>query len=478
MAKSNKEVVIPMALAVKIELFKRGSFDFITSKDGKKHEKQDQALRILTDKETVELLYGGGAGGAKSWTGASWLMFNCLAYPGTKWFCGRESLKRITQSTLITFNKVASVYGIERDVFYKYNGQLNYIEFYNGSRIDMLDLRYIPSDPLYERYGSIEYTGGWVEEGGEVNFGAYDTLKTRIGRHLNDLYGLLRKILITCNPKKNWMYQVFYKPNLKDELPKFMKFLTCLVQENPFIEKDYIEALSSTTDKVKKERLLKGNWEYDDNPNALCSYDDIMLIFGNILALVTGTHYLTADIARFGSDFARIAVWDGYKVIDLKCFPISKTTEIQAYIIRCQKKYRIPNHKCIADEDGVGGGVVDNCNIQGFTNGGKTFGGENYQNLQTQCGYKLAEHINNHEVGVDPDLVTQEDREQIALELEQLQTWNVDSDGKLKLKPKEEIKQDIGYSPDWRDMFLMRCWFDYNEYEIPDDIERILGLTD
>lgn len=28
-----------MALAVKIELFKRGCFDFITVKDGKKHEK-------------------------------------------------------------------------------------------------------------------------------------------------------------------------------------------------------------------------------------------------------------------------------------------------------------------------------------------------------------------------------------------------------------------------------------------------------
>ena len=477
MAKSSKEIVITMALAVKIELFKRGRFDFITSRDGKKHEKQDRALQILTDQETVELLYGGAAGGAKSWTGACWLMFNCLAYAGTKWFCGRESLKRITQSTLITFNKVASAYGIERDVLYKYNGQLNYIEFYNGSRIDMLDLRYIPSDPLYERYGSIEYTGGWIEEGGEVNFGAYDTLKTRIGRHMNDQYGLLRKILISCNPKKNWMYQVFYKPNLKKELPGFMKFLTCLVQENPFIEKDYIEALSSTTDKVKKERLLKGNWEYDDNPNALCSYDDIMAIFGSKISIRTGKHYLTADIARFGSDYARIAAWDGYHIIDRKCFAISKTTEIQAYILRCLKKYRIPNHRAIADEDGVGGGVVDNCEIQGFVNNSKPFGGENYQNLQTQCGYKLAEHINNHDVGMDEDLVSQEDREQIDLEMEQLQTWDADSDSKLKLKPKEEIKQDIGCSPDWRDLFLMRCWFDYNEYDIPDDIEARLGIT-
>ncbi|HBG40242.1 MAG TPA: phage portal protein [Porphyromonadaceae bacterium] len=478
MAKSNKDITLPMALAVKIELFKRGCFDFITTLNGVKHEKQESALKILTDHEHVELLYGGAAGGAKSWTGAAWLMFSCLSYPGTKWFCGRESLKRITQSTLITFNKVAAAYGIEREAIYKYNGQLNYIEFYNGSRIDMLDLRYIPSDSLYERYGSIEYTGGWIEEGGEVNFGAYDTLKTRIGRHMNDQYGLLRKILITCNPKKNWMYQVFYKPANKGELSPHMYYLPCLVQENPFIEKDYIEALSSTTDKVKKERLLKGNWDYDDSPNALCSYDAIMAIFGNILAIKTEVKYLTADIARFGSDFARIAVWDGYNIIDLKSFPISKTTEIQTYIKRCQYKYRIPNRNCIADEDGVGGGVVDNCDIVGFVNNSRALKDENYQNLQTQCGYKLAEHINDSDIGVDRDLVTNEDVEQIALELGQLQTWDADSDGKLKLKPKEEIKNDIGCSPDWRDMFLMRCWFDYNEYNIPENIERILGLSD
>ena len=80
-----------------------------------------------------------------------------------------------------------------------------------------------------------------------------------------------------------------------------------------------------------------------------------MAIFGNRIAKKTGTHYLTGDIARFGADYARIAVWDGWNIIDIRSFPVSKTTDIQAYIIRCQKKYRIPNYRCIVDEDGVGG---------------------------------------------------------------------------------------------------------------------------
>jgi hypothetical protein len=257
------------------------------------------------------------------------------------------------------------------------------------------------------------------------------------------------------------MYDVFYKPSIIKCLPKYRVYLSALVQDNPFIEKDYINALNSTTDKVKKERLLKGNWDYDDNPNALCTRDAILEIFGNRISRRDGEKYLTADIARFGSDRARIAVWEGYTIIAIRCFDISKTTDIQACINHFRALYKIPKYRCIADEDGVGGGVVDNCDIKGFVNNSRPFDDENYQNLQSQCGYKLAEHINNGDVGIDVDL-SKEERDEITIELEQLQTWNADSDGKLKLKPKEQIKMDIGHSPDWRDLLLMRCYFDYD----------------
>ncbi len=455
-------------IPIRTEMFRRGDYDFITTIEDRKHEKQDEALRILRDNTTTEILYGGAAGGAKSWTGCAWLAFMCKTFPGTKWFIGREELKRLRESTLITFFKVCKMYGLRKGIDFKYNGQDHYIEFANGSRIDLLDLRFLPSDPMYERYGSTEYTGGWIEEGGEVNFGAYDTLKTRVGRHMNDHYGLLRKLLITSNPKKNWLYTTFYKPSTQGKLPAHMKYISCLVDENPFTESGYIAALESTSDKVKFERLRKGNWEYDNSPNALCSYDAITAIFGNDIARKSGVRYITADIARFGSDKAIIAVWDGYVIIEIRTFGISRTTDIQNAINHLRAKYNIPKYRVIADEDGVGGGVVDNCGILGFKNNGAPFKNENYQNLQTQCAYKLAEHINDSEVGIDPDLSV-EDQETITIELEQLQTWKADSDGKLQIKPKEQIKQDIGHSPDWRDVLLMRMYFDYKDRGKIDD---------
>ena len=50
-----------------IEKFKRGNFEFITFQEEngikKNAIKQEQALKILVDKNTREFLYGGAAGG-------------------------------------------------------------------------------------------------------------------------------------------------------------------------------------------------------------------------------------------------------------------------------------------------------------------------------------------------------------------------------------------------------------------------------
>ena len=160
--------------------------------------KQHQAWEILRDDHTTVLAFGGGAGGAKTWLGCEWELTSCFFYPGTKWFIGRNELKRLRESTLQTWHKVMKHHKIKPDSLYKYNGQDNFFQFHNGSRIDCLELKYMPSDPLYERFGSLEFTGGWIEEGSEVEPMAVEILKTRIGRHLNTKYDLLRKMLITC----------------------------------------------------------------------------------------------------------------------------------------------------------------------------------------------------------------------------------------------------------------------------------------
>jgi hypothetical protein len=416
---------------------------------------QRMAYNYLRDDVTRYVLYGGAGGGGKSWLGCEWLMMCGHHLPGTRWFVGRNNLKDSRNSVLVTWGKVAQWHG-----YAAYKFTENGVSFTNGSEVILLDLSHYPyKDPMYERFGSFEFTGGWIEEAGEVHKLAFEVLKSRVGRHKNVEYKLPIKVLITCNPKKNWLYEQFYKPYTTGALPEGYAFVPALVTDNPFQSEDYINNLKGITDSVTRERLLLGNWEYDDDPNALCQYDAILDVFRCDNLPDDGNRYITADIARMGSDKAIVAVWYGWVVKELHVFATSKTTDIQACINAMRTKHGIPASRCVADEDGVGGGVVDSCHIEGFVNNSRALNGENYYNLQSQCGYKLAEKVNARGLYVGGEL-SEKHRGELMQDLEYLKSYEADKDGKLRILPKEKIKEAIGRSPDWRDVLLMRAYFD------------------
>ena len=459
---------------IRSELFRNGNFDFIVT--GKNeygdivtHEKQREALKILTSNEYEEFLYGGAAGGAKSWTGCAWIMFMAICYPNTKYFIARNELKDIIDSVLVTFNKVARMYGFTD---YKYNAVKNFIQFGNGSHINFIEIKYKPSDPMFEDVGSTEYTCGWIEEVGEIHQTGAAVIASRVGRHLNGKFGIKGIVFYTCNPKQNWAKTDFYDKHLSGTLELDKKYLSCLITENPFIESDYVNKLKKIGEKDKSlyERLFMGNWDYEDNPNQLCEQEMVEQVFDND-QVPQGRTYLTADVARMGNDMTVIGVWRGWRLIEIQTIDRSKLTEAQDYVNQLRRKYQIPKNRCIADEDGVGGGVVDNCGILGFKNGSTPLKEKGiyadkkdvptYRNLQIQCLYHLADRVNEGGIWVMADIDSKQKKE-IKQEFSQIIRKTSDY-GKLDLKPKSEIKKDIGRSPDYRDMILMRVYFDLKQ---------------
>lgn len=362
------------------------------------------------------------------------------------------------QSTYVTWTKVCKHHNIPQDDW-KLNGQYNYIEFKNGSRIDLLDLKYLPSDPLYERFGSLEYTDGAIEEAGEVNFLAYDVLRSRIGRHLSNK--VRPTLLITGNPKKNWTYIYFYKPWKEGTIPDNVAFIQALYSDNQYTAEEYGKQLAQIKDKMTKERLMLGNWEYDDDPALMINYKALTDLFTNTVP-DSPDNYITADIARYGSDRTVIMIWNGltvHQIIVREKQGINQTIEEIRILARDN---RIPYSHIIADEDGVGGGVVDALTgIEGFVNNSTPVELEdrqNFSNLKSQCYYLLAEYINNHKIAVRC-----EDEAIKALlieELEVLKRKDPDSDEKLKIISKEDIKQLISRSPDISDALMMRMFFE------------------
>ena len=427
-------------------------------------KKQHEAYNKLNDSITKETLYGGAAGGGKSWLGCEWLLVNCLRYPKTKWFIGREELKRLRASTYQTLLKVRQHHNLPHD-FWRYQGQDNFIKLSNGSRIDLLDLQYKPSDPMYERFGSLEYTGGWIEEGGEINFGAYDVLRTRIGRWYNTEYNILPKLLITCNPKRNWIYEEFIQPYRANKLPSTQAFIEAYVTDNPYIDKEYIINLKSIKDQSKKERLLLGNWDYDNDPNRIYSDDGLDNLLTNEFIQPEGKAFITCDVARFGADKTVIMVWQGFVISDIHIIDKSGIDEVVLTIRQMANKYNVARSNIVLDQDGVGGGAVDVLKgSKGFSNNAKAivnkFKNENYKNLKAQCYFKSAERVNDYGIYIAPN-VANKCWQELKEELASIKQANPNNDeNRLGIIAKDKIKESIGRSPDYADCFMMREYFE------------------
>jgi phage terminase large subunit len=421
-------------------------------------EKQTIAIELIEDNKTKEIIYGGGAGSGKTALGVYSILKNALKYDGSRWLIGRAVLKTLKETTLNSFYDVTRMQGLKSGVHYQFNAQSNIITFQNGSTILLKDLFQYPSDPHFDELGSLEITGAFVDECNQITEKAWNIVKSRI-RYKIDEFGLIPKMLGTCNPAKGWVYNNFYKPHKENKLQEDKAFIQALAIDNPFISPHYIDSLK-TLDNQSRERLLYGNWEYDDNDNALIGYDKIIDMFTNE-HIPNGKGYISADIARFGKDKTLIMVWSGFRVTEIHKLANKATNEVAAFIKHLSKKHSIPYSQIICDEDGVGGGVVD-YGFKGFVNNSKALTG-NYINLKSECYYKLAELINQAKVWVMTEDVTI--KKELTEELEWVQRHNADKDGKLAVLPKDKVKEHLGRSPDISDALMMRMWFELKKFD-------------
>ena len=423
--------------------------------------KQTTALEFLEDKVTTELYYGGAAGGGKSHFGCYWGLKSGFKYPGTRWLIGRSELETLKKTNLNSFFEVCKGQGLKAGEHFRYNEQSSIISLPNGSQLILADLFAYPSDPEFDSLGSLEITGAFVDEAPQITQKAKNILKSRI-RYKLDEFGLIPKLLMCGNPSKSWPYYEFYLPSRQGSLRKDRQFIQALVTDNPYISPHYIESLKGL-DKNSRERLLNGNWEYDDDPTTLIDYEKILDCFTNKFDSLTGDSFITCDVARFGSDKTVIGVWNGWHC-KLHSFSGLSVKETAAKITDFRERLSIATSQVIADEDGVGGGVVDILGCQGFVNNSRplpnpvTNEDENYNNLKSQCYFRLAERINKGGLFIDCEDVTV--KQMIIQELEQVKQYNMDKDGKKQVLPKDKVKEIIGRSPDFSDTLMMREWFE------------------
>lgn len=457
-----------------------------------KNLKQLEAAGCWIDNETEEILYGGGKGGGKSYLGVSLIFGDALIYPETHYFIARKELIDLRKFTVPTIHEVFKNWGIKVEDYARYNGQDNYFQLTNGSRVYLIACKEEPADPLFERFGSMQMTRGMIEEGGEVAEAAKANLWLSIGRWKNDIYGLKKKLLITANPKKGWMKRQFVDPFKQGVLPKTRKFIQALAVDNKYLPADYVDTLRNEKDPVRRQRLFLGDWDYDESKDSIVSYDALSDAFSNTI-VKSNKKFMIVDVARYGVDYTTFNFWDGLELYKIEKRQRQSTAETiqQAKDFAAQEK--IPYSQIMIDEDGIGGAVVDGMiGVRGFIAQSSPLPtateirmkqskieGEHvlktsFKNLKTQCGYKLAELINEHKLRFN----TPEYREEIIEDLTAiLKQKNPDSDGKLELRSKEEVKEELGRSPDVGDPILYRMWFELHEEATGADPEMEIALS-
>ena len=194
------------------------------------------------------------------------------------------------------------------------------------------------------------------------------------------------------------------------------------------------------------------------HPLQMIAADAINDLWTNEHVAGMGKRYLTADIARFGRDKTVIGVWHGMRLVSIVSIPQHDMTEAAQVIRTMATSHKVPMSSVVIDEGGVGGGVVDMLKGCVSFNGAaaqiKVGKDVNYGNLRAQCYYRLADMVNDREIHI----ATEDNRDQIALELEVVRRMDDMAEGKLRVIKKDEMKELIGCSPDYGDMLMMRMY--------------------
>ncbi len=436
-------------------------------------ENQQKAFEYLLDDTHTAIGYWWGAGWGKTYLGIIWLWRMCNEHPWVRYALVRDTIKNIKQTSVISLEKFYNDYKIPEEMRWHLNNVSNVITFPNGSQILLREWCYLPQDPLYNRFWSLELTGAFVEESAECPLDWIEILQTRVWRFMNSKYGITGKVLETFNPNPWHGYERYYLVKHKDWDKAI--FIPSLVYSNNFIDKWYIENLERASDRVK-ERLLYWKWNFDDNSWLLFKQWDLDRLKTN--ESHWDQYFLICDVARFWKDTTRISLRRWNTWIRVWTYAKSSVEEVKTSINLIKEQYEIESRNIIIDADWVWWWVVDWIPYSTwFVNNSKpleTGAKQNYANLKSQCAFLLQEKVQRWEIAIKWEHLDQDkDWEILTQEMLNVYIDEKSIDWKTRIEPKEKIKSRIWRSPDLLDTMIMRM-YPYLRYYDDDMINSYL----
>jgi phage terminase large subunit len=255
------------------------------------------------------------------------------------------------------------------------------------------------------------------------------------------------EIIILFNPqhRNDFVFQNFIEKPLQNSIIRKINY-----DENPFLSETLKAVIAEEKEKDPEEyeHIYQGIPREGDD-RALFAYSDIeSAMDGDFMGVDdTGVHTIGVDVARYGKDSSVISKRRGFKIYDLKEYKGYSTTELATAV---DNEYRMRQFDGVAvDTIGVGAGVFDKLKqmgVRGLIEANVSMKAEDvkvYQNKRAEMYFNLKQFVvNGGKIPNDKDLK----EELLALKYFYNQT-----SGKIQLISKDNLKEELGRSPDKSD---------------------------
>ena len=223
------------------------------------HPKQLEFIEAVFSFKFECLLFGGAAGGGKSYVSLATLITLAKVFPNSRSHVIRESLPTLKRTTIPTFFKLCP-----KSFIQNYHQTDHVVTFTNGSTLEFFPENF-SQDKNLTRFDGLETNFFLLEECQEIQKKTFEKCKLRVGRHIMQKGKRQppRLILMTCNPSQNWTKDLFHNPSLEGSLQNSYFYKRALMSDNPDLPSEYIEAMKNLDD-VTRQVFVEGNWDVID----------------------------------------------------------------------------------------------------------------------------------------------------------------------------------------------------------------------
>jgi phage terminase large subunit len=430
--------------------------------------KQSKFVEAVLSGKYRLLAMGGGIRGTKTFAVLIVLIILCKIYPGSRWAIVRRDLPTLRRNTIPSIEKIRLLTG-------GFLGQLNQSTWTytcrNGSEIILFPESF-QQDPELERWKGLEVNGFALEEADELAEASLNKARERAGAYIipdpktgqpapNQPKPI---VLCTFNPTPRWPMRLFFEPYMAGTIKPPTFYLPATIADNPWAGEEYKEGLKDLPEPEYK-RFVLGDWTALDDPHQLIKFE--WLIKARNVEPMDGTRRLGLDSARYGDDYTVFALVNGNHVEKMDEIKYMDTTEQGQLAAKWIIDHDIDQQYVHIDSVGLGAGAFDTLKHLGFKKireivagakpverkvKGKLESMFRFKDLRSQMWWEFREKLRLGMFSLPEGLPHKLITDLTAV------TYEIDADKFIKVKSKDDIKEDIGRSTDYGDALVMAAF--------------------